>query len=74
MTQTSQGRVSFPIAKRERLEWLLDEAVSRADAKLALVKVWGWICFWRNHDLAISAAQDDLTEWQILRQTMRIDQ
>jgi|GEM_PF-7094492 len=61
----TDGMIIIPLAKRERLEALIDAAITACEAAVRQAEAEG-------NDLARQAALDDITEWEALRASMQI--
>ncbi len=65
MTIVQGGMIIFPLSKRERLEALIDAAITASEAALRQAGAEG-------NDLARQAAADDIEEWEELRSSIQI--
>ena len=59
------GMIIIPLAKRERLEALIDAAITACKAAMRRAEAEG-------NGLAQQVALDDITEWEELRASMQI--
>ena len=59
------GMIVLPLAKRERLEALINAAITACEDSMRKAEAEG-------NDLARQAALDDIAEWQELRASMQV--